>query len=108
MADLPRRRACPGGGAGPLVVGGLALVYAEVSGKDASEVLHSGEHGLGRLLTGNAAYSVGALVLLIVCESLAYRVSLSCFRGGPVYPAMFVVTLRLTPAPVDRAGPEAV
>lgn len=29
-------------------------------------------------------------MLLIVCKSLAYCASLSCFRGGPVFPAMFV------------------
>ncbi|MDX2916578.1 MULTISPECIES: chloride channel protein [Streptomyces] len=73
-----------------LVVGALALVYAETSGKDGSEVLYSGEHELGHLLSAGAEYSVGALVLLIVCKSLAYCASLSCFRGGPVFPAMFV------------------
>lgn len=35
-------------------------------------------------------YSVGALLLLIVCKALAYCASLSSFRGGPVFPAMFV------------------
>lgn len=73
-----------------LVVGALALVYAEASGKEGSEVLYSGEHELGHLLSTSAEYSVGALVLLIVCKSLAYCASLSCFRGGPVFPAMFV------------------
>ncbi|MGW8486099.1 chloride channel protein [Streptomyces sp. NPDC055886] len=73
-----------------LVVGALALVYAETSGKDGSEVLYSGEHELGHLLSASAEYSVGALVLLIICKSLAYCASLSCFRGGPVFPAMFV------------------
>lgn len=73
-----------------LVIGALALVYAETSGKAGSEVLYSGEHELGHLLSTSAEYSVGALVLLIVCKSLAYCASLSCFRGGPVFPAMFV------------------
>ncbi|MFJ2026594.1 chloride channel protein [Streptomyces sp. NPDC087897] len=157
-----------------LVIGGLALAYAETSGREGSEVLYSGEHALGHLLAESAEYSVGALLMLIVCKSLAYCASLSCFRGGPVFPAMFVgavgglalsqlpglhptagfamgigamcvamlrlpmtsvllatlllgkegltvmplvivsvvvayvITLRLTPAPVDRAGPEAV
>ncbi|MFD7745953.1 chloride channel protein [Streptomyces sp. NPDC059698] len=73
-----------------LAVGALALVYAQTSGREGSEVLYSGEHALGGLLSGSAAYSVGALLLLIVCKSLAYCASLSCFRGGPVFPAMFV------------------
>ena len=33
---------------------------------------------------------VGALVLLIVCKGLAYGVSLSGFRGGPIFPGMFI------------------
>jgi H+/Cl- antiporter ClcA len=33
---------------------------------------------------------LGALTLLIACKGLAYAASLSSFRGGPVFPAMFV------------------
>ncbi len=33
-----------------------------------------------------ADWSVGALVLLLVCKGLAYGLSLSSFRGGPVFP----------------------
>ncbi|WP_308340502.1 MULTISPECIES: chloride channel protein [unclassified Streptomyces] len=84
------RRTVVGTAAMGLTVGALALVYAETSGRDGSEVLYSGEHELGHLLAGSASYSVGALVLLIVCKSFAYCASLSCFRGGPVFPAMFV------------------
>ena len=29
-------------------------------------------------------------MLLVVCKSVAYAVSMSGFRGGPVFPAMFV------------------
>jgi H+/Cl- antiporter ClcA len=29
-------------------------------------------------------------VLLIICKALAYGISLSGFRGGPVFPAMFI------------------
>ncbi len=90
LQDRVARRTVVGTAVMGLVVGALALVYAETSGKDGSEVLYSGEHELGHLLSASAGYSVGALVLLIVCKSLAYRASLSCFRGGPVFPAMFV------------------
>ncbi|MFD0426300.1 chloride channel protein [Streptomyces parvus] len=90
LQDRVARRTVVGTAVMGLVVGALALVYAETSGKDGSEVLYSGEHELGHLLSASAGYSVGALVLLIVCKSLAYCASLSCFRGGPVFPAMFV------------------
>jgi H+/Cl- antiporter ClcA len=33
---------------------------------------------------------VGALLLLLVCKGLAYGASLSGFRGGPTFPAMFL------------------
>ncbi|WP_405919822.1 chloride channel protein [Streptomyces longwoodensis] len=73
-----------------LAVGGLALAYAEGSGRAASEVLYSGQNALGPLLDGSARYSVGTLLLLLVCKALAYGVSMSCFRGGMVFPSMFV------------------
>ena len=73
-----------------LVVAALAIAYAESTGKSISDVLFSGQDALGPLLTQSDSYSVGALLLLIVCKGLAYGVSLSCFRGGPVFPAMYV------------------
>ncbi len=44
-----------------------------------------------RPVRGHAAsYTVGALVLLLVCKGIAYGVSLSSFRGGPTFPALFL------------------
>ncbi len=73
-----------------LAVAGLAIAYAEATGKSSSDVLFSGQTALGPLVQGAAQYSVGALVLLLVCKGLAYALSLSSFRGGPVFPAMFL------------------
>ncbi|MET7615605.1 chloride channel protein [Streptomyces sp. NPDC005408] len=73
-----------------LVVAGLAIGYAEGTGKPATDVLYSGQTALDPFLTGNAAYSVGAVVLLLLCKGLAYSASLGSFRGGPIFPAMFV------------------
>ncbi|MCX4550419.1 chloride channel protein [Streptomyces sp. NBC_01387] len=73
-----------------LVVAGLAIAYAEGSGKDASDVLFSGESALPGLLLHSGAYSAGVLTLLIACKGLAYGVSLSAFRGGPVFPALYI------------------
>jgi H+/Cl- antiporter ClcA len=73
-----------------LVVAGLAIAYAEGAGKNSSEVLFSGQSALGPLVTNSASYTVGALLLLIACKGLAYGVSLSSFRGGPVFPALFI------------------
>jgi H+/Cl- antiporter ClcA len=68
----------------------LAIIYAEGTGKSSSEVLFSGQDDLGPLITHAASYSVGALLLLFVCKGLAYGVSLSGFRGGPIFPAMYL------------------
>ena len=45
---------------------------------------------LPSLIESAAGWSVGALVLLVACKGLAYGLSLSCFRGGPVFPALFI------------------
>jgi H+/Cl- antiporter ClcA len=73
-----------------LVVGALAMAYAVVSGHSFSEVLFSGQDALGPLIGQAGGYSVGALLLLMACKGLAYSVSLASFRGGPVFPAMFL------------------
>ncbi|MFI9330284.1 chloride channel protein [Kitasatospora sp. NPDC052868] len=72
------------------VVGVFALLYAEGTGYDASGVLYSGQDALNPLLSAQAGYSVGALLALVACKALAYSASLAAFRGGPVFPAMFV------------------
>ena len=73
-----------------LAVGGLAIAYAEGSGKSSSDVLFSGQTALPAIVANSATYSVGALLLLIACKGLAYGSSLSAFRGGPIFPAMFI------------------
>jgi H+/Cl- antiporter ClcA len=73
-----------------LAVAALAILFATTTDKNASDVLFSGQTGLGSLIANSASYSVGALVLLVACKSLAYGTSLSAFRGGPIFPAMFV------------------
>jgi H+/Cl- antiporter ClcA len=73
-----------------LAVAGLAIAFAAGTGKSSAEVLFSGQNQLGPLVTSSASYTVGALLLLIACKGLAYSASMSGFRGGPTFPAMFV------------------
>jgi H+/Cl- antiporter ClcA len=73
-----------------LVVGGLAALFVAVSDRGAEEVLFSGQTALPGLIQQAGTWSVGDLLLLIVCKSLAYSVSLSSFRGGPTFPGMFI------------------
>jgi len=73
-----------------LAIAGLAIAFAEATGKPSSSVLFSGQTALTPLLEHAASYTVGTLVLLIVCKGLAYAISLSSFRGGPTFPGMFI------------------
>ena len=73
-----------------LAVAGLAIAFAEATGRSSNAVLFSGQSALPDLVLHAAGWTVGALVLLVVCKGLAYGISLSGFRGGPVFPAMFI------------------
>lgn len=73
-----------------LLVALLAILYGQVTDKEASDVLFSGQAALPALVTGSGSYSAGTLVLLLVCKGLAYAVCLGSFRGGPIFPAMFL------------------
>jgi hypothetical protein len=73
-----------------LAIAGLAIAFAAATGKGSSEVLFSGQSALGPFISNSASYTVGALMLLIACKGIAYGVSLSGFRGGPTFPAMFL------------------
>jgi H+/Cl- antiporter ClcA len=73
-----------------LGVAGLAIAFAEGSSKASSEVLFSGQDTLPSLIDQAGTWTVGALVLLVACKGLAYALSLSGFRGGPIFPGMFI------------------
>ena len=73
-----------------VVIAVITIIYTEATGKPASNVLFSGQDDMGKVIHQAASYSVGALLLLLVCKGLAYSVSLSSFRGGPTFTALFI------------------
>ena len=73
-----------------LVVAALAMLYTQMTGNADSDVLFSGEESLPFLVRDASSYTVGALVLLVVCKGLAYGISLGSFRGGPVFPSIYI------------------
>ena len=73
-----------------LLVAGLAIAFSEATGKGVEEVLFSGEETLAPLVSQPEAWSLSALALLLAFKGLAYGLSLGSFRGGPVFPAMFL------------------
>ncbi|WP_197025949.1 chloride channel protein [Nocardioides sp. URHA0020] len=73
-----------------LAIGLTAMAYQLVSGHSFTQVLFSGQDNLPAVVAHAADYSVGTLLLLAACKTLAYGLSLSAFRGGPVFPAIFI------------------
>lgn len=72
------------------VVALAAIVFAASTVHGSSFVLFSGQDQLPTLVETAGSFGVGALVLLVVCKGIAYTASLSSFRGGPIFPAMFI------------------
>jgi H+/Cl- antiporter ClcA len=73
-----------------LLVGLIAMAYQLISGHSFTQVLFSGQSALPGLVANAADYSVGTLVLLALCKTAMYSLSLSAFRGGPVFPALLI------------------
>lgn len=72
---------------GALAVGLLALL-ADALGGDSQQVLFSGQASVPTIV---AEGSAGVVLVVLVAKALAYSISLACgFRGGPVFPAIFI------------------
>jgi H+/Cl- antiporter ClcA len=76
-----------------LVVGGLAIAFAQTTDQPADAVLFSGQDALGSLLKDAPGLSLSTLALLLLFKGLAWSVSLGNFRGGPTFPALFLGTV---------------
>ena len=73
-----------------LVVGLLAIGFAQLTGQGADLVLFSGQSAMPDLVQRAPTLSVGILVALVLFKGLAWSVSLGSFRGGPTFPAIFI------------------
>jgi H+/Cl- antiporter ClcA len=73
-----------------LIVSGLAIAFAQATGKGFQEVLFSGQDAIPGLVSGAGTWSLSALALLILFKGLSYSISLGSFRGGPTFPAIFL------------------
>jgi H+/Cl- antiporter ClcA len=75
-----------------LVAGGLATgllaALADLLGASSQDVLFSGQASVPVLVEEDSA---GIVLVLLAAKALAYAICLGCgFRGGPVFPAIFV------------------
>ena len=70
----------------------LAIAFAETTDQTENAILFSGSRALTPLVTDAATFSVATLGLLFLFKALAWSVSMGSFRGGPVFPAIFLGT----------------
>ena len=73
-----------------LLIGLTAMAYQLISGRSFTQVLFSGQDALPELIADATDYSLTVITLLIACKAIVYGLSLSAFRGGPVFPGMFI------------------
>jgi H+/Cl- antiporter ClcA len=73
-----------------LVVGVLAIAFAESTDGSTNAVLFSGQEAFGSLFGEAGAVALSTLALLLLFKGLAWSVSLGNFRGGPTFPALFL------------------
>lgn len=74
-----------------LAVGILAVTYQGVTGETALAVMFSGETAVGPLGAEGTTISIGVLAALVIFKSVGYAISLgSGFRGGPIFPSLFI------------------
>jgi chloride channel protein, CIC family len=72
------------------VVTGLLAQLAEVLGADSRLVLFSGQESMPDIVRESSA---GVVLVVLVAKALGYAVCLGCgFRGGPVFPSVFLGT----------------
>jgi H+/Cl- antiporter ClcA len=75
---------------GGLAIGCLALVFG-LTGESPQNVLFSGQSDLSTIVDQGPAWGAGVVAILVVTKAIGYGVSLgSGFRGGPVFPALFL------------------
>jgi H+/Cl- antiporter ClcA len=73
-----------------VVIGGLAILFSQITGKSFEEVLFSGQDQLPGLVGQASTWSVGALLWLLLFKAIGYGLSLGSYRGGPTFPALFL------------------
>ncbi|GID92946.1 chloride channel protein [Amorphoplanes digitatis] len=76
--------------AAALLVGALAILFAQLSGRGAGAVLFSGEEAMADVLEQQDSLTLGLFALLLGCKALAWAISMGAARGGPTFPAIFL------------------
>ncbi|WP_037570422.1 chloride channel protein [Phaeacidiphilus oryzae] len=88
--DWTGRRTAPRTLACALAVGACLAVFGLLTGRPPGQAALSGEETLVELAADPHAWSLAALVALVLCKGLAWGISLGALRGGPIFPAVLV------------------
>jgi H+/Cl- antiporter ClcA len=75
-----------------VVVAVLAIIFG-LTGQPVDAVLFSGSSALAPLVDQAATLSVGTIALLLLLKGIAWSISMGTFRGGAVFPAIFMGTV---------------
>lgn len=75
-----------------ILVAACAIAFSEITGETDYVVLFSGSRALNPIVEQTATLSAGTLAALLIFKSIAWGISMGSFRGGPVFPAIFLGT----------------
>ncbi|MEV6833397.1 chloride channel protein [Streptomyces sp. NPDC051133] len=73
-----------------VAAGVFLAAYALLTGRSPAQAALSGQAALGELAADPHAWSVGALVALVLCKGLAWGICLGSMRGGPIFPSVML------------------
>ncbi|PRZ04359.1 H+/Cl- antiporter ClcA [Isoptericola sp. CG 20/1183] len=90
VARVAERRPAGTALAAAVVVGLCTVAYSLLTGRSPEEVALSGQALLEPLVADAHAWSLAALVALLLFKSIAYGVSLGALRGGLIFPALLL------------------
>ncbi len=76
-----------------LAVAATAIAFGQVTGPPEYTVLFSGSRALAPVVQAAGTWPTTTIALLLLLKAAAWSVSMGAFRGGPVFPAVFVGTV---------------
>lgn len=76
-----------------LAISVLAIVYSLLTNHSPNDVLFSGQSAMPYFISHASDFTLGAISLLLLLKGIGYSISLGSFRGGPIFPSMFLGTV---------------
>ncbi len=73
-----------------IVVAVLAIAFAQITGESPLAILLSGSKAMSPIVEQADTLAISTIALLLLLKTAAWTLSMGSFRGGPVFPAIFV------------------